>query len=173
MVELLGGRDLEPAHVDTLRVDAAHDVSNGSVLAACVERLQTYEHAVGVLCGESRLVLRQHLHARLQQFLALLLVDEVGAVARVEVAPEIDRAAGLHSQWLDRLRDALASFVGHSRSSDRRWRDRSPAQQISQFLLEQDGDEALHARLGVPVPEDVRRARREVGLVCVVLGAQS
>ena len=56
VVELLRRRRPEAVDDDALRVHAAHHVPDRAVLAARVERLEHHEHAVGVLCGEPRLV---------------------------------------------------------------------------------------------------------------------
>ena len=47
-------------HRHALRVHPAHDVPDRPVLAAGVERLQADEHAVGVLGGQTGLVLGEH-----------------------------------------------------------------------------------------------------------------
>ena len=45
--------------LDALRVHAAHHVADRPVFATGVQRLQHDQHPVGVLCGQSGLVLGQ------------------------------------------------------------------------------------------------------------------
>ena len=85
VVDLLGGGHLEGVHGDALRVDAAHDVADGAVLAGGVEGLEHDQDAVGVLGGEASLILGHQLDAALEELEAVLLLDEVRLVAWVEV----------------------------------------------------------------------------------------
>ena len=104
-------------HLDTLRVDAAHDVADGAVLAGRVHGLQDDDHAVGVLGRESGLVLGQQLDARGQGFLLLGLGGLGRDLGRVEVARQADPASRLHPERLDELVDALGCDRRHCRPS--------------------------------------------------------
>ena len=105
MPELLARGHLEAADVHSLRVDAAHDVTDRAVLAGGIEPLQAQEQAVGVLGGQAVLVGRQELHALGEQLHALLLLHEVRRVAGVEVLRQRHRGAGLHPQGADEFTD--------------------------------------------------------------------
>ena len=115
VVELLAGRDAEPVHDDALRVHAAHHVPDGAVLAAGVQGLQHQQDAVGVLGREARLVVVEHLHARREQALAVLLVEHVARVPGIEVAFQHDLGAGLNPERLDDLANAFETDVFHRR----------------------------------------------------------
>ncbi len=85
MAQLLRRRHLEAVDLHPLGVDAAHDVTDGPVLASGVDPLQADENGVGVLGGEPGLVISEQLHALLEEGLAGFLFQEVGRVAGVEV----------------------------------------------------------------------------------------
>ncbi len=91
---------------DALRVDPAHDVADGAVLAGGVEGLEHDQHAVGVLGGETSLILGHQLDAALEELEAVLLLHEVGLVAWVEVLGQRHFRAGGDAERLDELRDA-------------------------------------------------------------------
>jgi hypothetical protein len=59
VVELFRGGDLEAGDVDALRVHPAHNVPDRAVLAARVQGLQADEDAVGVLGGQSPLIVSE------------------------------------------------------------------------------------------------------------------
>ena len=63
VVELLRRRDLEAADLDALRIDPAHDVPDGAVLAGRVHRLEHDDDPVRVLGGQTHLVLGEQLDA--------------------------------------------------------------------------------------------------------------
>ena len=113
VVELQRRGHLEGVHGDALRVHAAHDVADGAVLAGGVERLQHDEDAVRVLRRQPLLVLAQQLDAVRQELDALLLVQEPGLVAGVEVLRQRHPPARRDAQRLDELGDALCSQVCH------------------------------------------------------------
>jgi len=74
MIQLLGRRRLERCHLATLRVDAGHDVLDGTVLAGGVHGLKDEQHRPGVLRIENVLQLGQGFDAHLQDFLGARLV---------------------------------------------------------------------------------------------------
>ncbi len=118
MREFFRRRHFEARYVHTLRVHAAHDVTDRAVFAGGVQRLDHDEHAVRVLGGEARLVLAQEVDPELEQLFAIGLLDEAGFVARVEVLGEMHGRSGRNPQGLDCLGDALHShcpsgFVNH------------------------------------------------------------
>src|SRR4029450_6614697 len=71
MIKFLARGDLEAMHRDTLRIDAAHNMPNRSVLSGSVEGLEHYGHAVGVRGVKPRLIVGQQFDATRQQLLAL------------------------------------------------------------------------------------------------------
>src|SRR3954464_3986939 len=85
VVELLRGGRPKTMHDDALRVDAAHDVPDGAVLAAGIECLKRNQQAVCVLRRESRLIVLEHFDALMEKGLAVPFREEVAGVARVEV----------------------------------------------------------------------------------------
>ena len=73
VVELLRRGHLEAVHLHALRVDAAHDVADGAVLAGRVHGLEADQQRIGVLRRQPLLVLGQQLHASGQDVLRLVL----------------------------------------------------------------------------------------------------
>ena len=113
VVQLVDGGGLEAGHLHALRVDAAHHVADGAVLARGVDGLEHDQQAVHVLGRQPLLVLREQLHALLEGGLRLLLAHELGRVPGVEVGVEADLAAGLDPQRVDQAPDLRGSVVGH------------------------------------------------------------
>ena len=85
VVAFLGRRRLEAENLATLRVDAAHDVADGAILARGIHRLEHQQDAVGVLCVQPVLLGSQHLDTLLQQPHGLLLVFDASGPLRVVV----------------------------------------------------------------------------------------
>ncbi len=104
VVEFFGGRHFEGSYLDALRVDAAHDVANGAVLAAGVHRLQDDQQGVLVLGVEHFLKLAQARPVALQVFEGVLF------------GPVFSRVIGIiirQADGLARLRVERLSLVTH------------------------------------------------------------
>ena len=112
MVEVLDGRDLEAADLDTLRVHAAHDVPDGAVLAGRVHRLEHHEDAVGVLCRESGLILGEQLDTLGQEGLRFRL-GLASVARRVEVSWQPHAPSRLDPELLDEVGDAIRVECSH------------------------------------------------------------
>ena len=85
MVQLLLGRYFERHHVATLRVDARHDVFDGTVLAGGIHRLEDHQHGPLVLGVKLVLQFAQPGDALLQPFLRVLLGLQLPCVGRIDV----------------------------------------------------------------------------------------
>src|SRR5690348_12182962 len=109
MVELLGRRDLEAVHRDSLRVDTAHHVPDRPVLARRIEGLKYDEHAPRILSGEPLLILRQQAHALFEQREPVLLLLDTRLEARVEVLGQLDLRPGLDAERSDELLEPLST----------------------------------------------------------------
>jgi len=88
-------------------------MADRAVLAGGVQGLEDHEHAVHVLCRQPVLVVRQQGHPLLEQVHAVVLVQEVRLVARIEVLREVDRVAGRHPQPFDERCDLVRLLVRH------------------------------------------------------------
>ena len=86
MVQLLGRGRLEGVHLAALRVDAAHDVLDGAVLAGGIHGLEHQQQRVLVLGVEPLLHLGEVDHALAQCGLRALLVAGAFAVVASEDA---------------------------------------------------------------------------------------
>ena len=115
VIELLRRGDLEAVNADALWIDSAHHVTDRSVLAAGVERLQDHEHAVGVLRREAGLILGQQLDALLQKRDSVLLLANPCLESRIEILRESHLRARLDPERLDEFRNPLGMQVRHRR----------------------------------------------------------
>ncbi len=92
MVEILAGGRLEGMDIAALRIDAGHDVLDGTVLARCVHRLEDEKHRPFILGIEHVLHLGQEFDAYGQRFFRALFVIlfKIQCVTRVGVLePEL------------------------------------------------------------------------------------
>ena len=112
VVELLGRGHLEGVDLDALRVDTAHDVADGAVLAGSIDGLDDHQQAVGVLGGQARLVLGQQLDALGQELLGLILAPRTHA-GWVEVPGQPHAPTRLDAEGPDELGDALRPQLRH------------------------------------------------------------
>ena len=113
MLQFLGRRHLEAAHMDALRVHAAHHVPDRAVLAASVDALQDDQDTAGGLCGQPRLIVGQQGNAGAEKLVRVLLPHEMGLVSRVEVFLQGHLRAWPDPQRLDQLGHAGDLLVGH------------------------------------------------------------
>ncbi len=111
LIELRVRRDLEALDPHPLWVDAAHHVADRPVLSGRIECLKNDQHAMGVLRGQSRLVLRKQLDPALQEVGTVLLLLDPGLEARVEVLCQLHARARGHPEGLDELRDSFGDVV--------------------------------------------------------------
>jgi len=88
VVQLLGGGLFKGTDLHPLRVDAAHHVLDGAVLAGRVESLQDQERAVRVLGGEPVLILGEEIDAVGEQA-GGLLTGHLAGIARIVICPSI------------------------------------------------------------------------------------
>jgi hypothetical protein len=103
VVEFLRRGRLETMHVAALRVQPGHDVLDRPVLPGGIHGLKNDQQRVRVLRIQLVLVLRQHLDAVLQEFGGVLLLNELGRVARVVILLERDPLALRDDEALDEL----------------------------------------------------------------------
>src|SRR6185312_15981954 len=76
-------RLLEAEYLASLRVDAAHDVLDGAILAGRVHRLKHDQHGKAVVRVESRLRLRQLRQAPFKDFLGAFLERVLAQVLKL------------------------------------------------------------------------------------------
>src|SRR3954470_24034358 len=112
MTQLGGRRDLEAVDLHPLRVDPAHDVANGPILARCIERLDHDDDAVPCLGCQSLLVLGEQRDAVVQQVFAVVLLLDAPLEAGVEVLRELDLRARCDAEGLDEPGDAAGRGAG-------------------------------------------------------------
>src|SRR3984885_13627980 len=122
VVQLLGGGLFEGTDLHRLRVDAAHHVLDGAVLAGRVESLQHQEHAVRVLRGEPVLILGEEIHAVGKQA-GGLLTGYLAGIARMVITAQPDGAARRHHERLDEVGHEAKTFVHSPTMPYRRLRD--------------------------------------------------
>ena len=113
VIKLLRRRDLEAVDVDTLRIHAAHHMTNRPVLARRIQRLQHDQHAPRVLRRQPRLVLGQQPHAVLEQRDPILLLLHAGLEPRIKIPTELDLRTRLHAERRDELRHPLLPLISH------------------------------------------------------------
>ncbi len=107
MLQLLAGRMLEGENLAALRIDAAHDVLDGAVLAGRVHRLKDEQDRMGVRRvefilsrGQGVNVLRQLL---LGELLAFRLGDLLVAGPRRIVVLETELLAGRNAHGVENV----------------------------------------------------------------------
>ena len=108
VIELFGRRRLERVDLAALRIDAAHDVLDGAVLAGGVHRLEDQQHRPAVLRVEPLLELGHPLAALLQHLVGDRLEPLAPRVRRVDVLQAEPRA----------VRDAVAPGQVGRRGND-------------------------------------------------------
>ena len=85
VIQFLCGRRLERIHLATLRIDAAHHVLDGAVLASRVHALQHYEQCPPVAGVETFLQPGETLDVLRQHRVGVVLVEiEAAGVGRIE-----------------------------------------------------------------------------------------
>ena len=101
--------------LDALRIDAAHDMPDGAVLACRVHRLEDDDDAVGVLGSQTHLVLGEQLDALCKELFQLRLADRVGpeSEGRIEVSGQAHPASGLDAEAGRDFADELRSQIWH------------------------------------------------------------
>ena len=110
VVQLLGGGLFEGTDLHRLRVDTAHHVLDGAVLAGRVESLQDQEHAVRVLRGEPVLILGEEIHAVGEQA-GGLLTGHLAGIARIVITAQPDGAARRHHERFDEVGHEAKTLV--------------------------------------------------------------
>ena len=120
VVELLGRGLLERVDAHALRIDAAHHVPDGAVLARGVHGLEDDQQPICVLGGEFRLQFGEHLHAVSQRRPGFCLLDVLACVARVEIARQTHTRSRLHSHRRDDATHSGSSTVSHQCTLPRR-----------------------------------------------------
>ena len=97
VVQFFRGGLFEGADRHRLRVDAAHHMLDGAVLAGGVQSLEYQEHAERVLGVEPVLIVGEQLHPLGEQGGGVRVGDLPG-IARIVVTAQSDRAARRHPQ---------------------------------------------------------------------------
>ena len=110
VVQFFGGRLLEGTDGDRLRVDTAHHVLDGAVLARGVQSLEDQQHAEGVLGGEPVLVLGEKPYAFGEQC-GGLRPRHLAGVARMVVPAQLDRAPWRYPQRFDEVGNEAKTLV--------------------------------------------------------------
>ena len=113
VIKLLGRRRLETRHMNTLRVDAAHHVSDRAVLAGRVDRLQHDQDAIGVLRGQPVLVFGEQLNALPQKPDRIRALAHAEPLTRIKIRRERDLRARPDPQRLGESRRPAGIQIDH------------------------------------------------------------
>jgi hypothetical protein len=108
VIEFLGGRRLEGIDLATLRIDAGHDVFDGTVLAGGVHGLEDEEQGPFVLGIEPVLEIAEEFDAAGEGFFGagLIFITELQCVAGIEIF-QVKLFAVINPEWVGYL---LRSF---------------------------------------------------------------